>query len=200
MRIFKDSNELIQAAIGLTADRLSALEKDVDHCLSLPLAPLPAIAYCFSTVDLMGALYNGDARKYAPTTNQSFSYMVDFMHYTKDQAEILQRIFRHKIVHLAMPKAVINYNSMNIGWKYYHENKAEHLRLEKFLTTQILKVPPSSLEISYDYEFRLGIKDFQIDIANSVVNPKGYLDALKGDSALQQKFEKALIEMYDPNQ
>jgi hypothetical protein len=148
----------------------------------------------------MGALYKGDAGRYAKTTDQSFGYMIDFMHYTQDQAEILQLVFRHKIVHLAMPKAVISFKSMTIAWKYYHENRIEHLRLVKFPTTQVLAVIPSSLSISYDYEFRLGIKDLQVDIANSVVNPRGYLDVLKGNPSLQQKFEKALVEMYDPNQ
>jgi hypothetical protein len=123
--------------------------------------------------------------------------MIDVMHYTVDQATLLQKIFRHKIVHLAMPLAVIEYDSKNIGWKYYHQNRAEHLSLKKFPATKTLQVTPL-LSIDYDYEFVLGIKDFQEDIVNSVVNRGGYLDLVRSTNALQNSFETAATQMYDP--
>lgn len=197
MGIFKDPNAIVQGAIALTTERLRALEKDVDHCLTAPYAPLPAIAYCFSTVDLLGALYKGDASRHANTTGQSYAYMVDFMKYTTDQATLLQKIFRHKVVHLAVSFPVIEYKSMMIGWKYFHHNPAKHLKLNKFPSTRVLKVTPS-LNLNYDYEFVLGIKDFQEDIVNSVVSSGGYVTAVKSSTALQRNFETAVTQMYDP--
>jgi hypothetical protein len=43
-----------------------------------------------------------------------------------------------------------------------------------------------SLKLSYDYEFVLGIKDFQEDIVNSVIGKGGYIDAVKSNPALTE--------------
>jgi hypothetical protein len=197
MGIFRDLPDLIQGVIGLTAARLDALERDVDHCLTLPYAPLPAIEYCFSTVDLLGALYKGDASVKANTTSQSSAYMVDVMGYTPDQAKLLQKIFRHKVVHLAMPFAVIKYDSKYIGWKYYHKNRTDHLKLKKLPTTRSYR-PTSLLILKFDYQFVLGIKDFEEDIVNSVIGKSGYLNLVKSSKTLQRNFETALTQIYDP--
>lgn len=87
---------------------MDSLENDVRHCLQEPYAPFPALLYRFSTtIDLLGALYAGDATKNAATTRQSADYMQRFMNYTEEQSHLLQSLFRHKIVHLAQPKAVV---------------------------------------------------------------------------------------------
>lgn len=201
MSLFKNPAHIVDTATGLLADRLSALEKDVNHCLTKPYAPLPAIAYCFSTIDLMGALYKGEASNSASTTSNSKSYMVDMMHYSSDQASIIQKIFRHKIIHLSTPKAIIKYQGMLIGWKYNHQDRKEHLTLTKFPSTQHYMIDTRQgtiLTIDYDYQFTIGIKDLQEDIVNSVVGKPGYLDALSRSTTLQMNFEKALREIYDP--
>lgn len=123
--------------------------------------------------------------------------MVDFMKYTAEQATLLQKVFRHKVVHLAMPQAIIAYNSKMVGWKYYHQNRKEHLKLNRFPSTKVLEVTPS-LKLSYDYEFVLGIKDFQEDIVNSVVGKGGYVNAVKSESVLQRRFETAVTQMFNP--
>ena len=102
-RIFTEQNELIRFAEGFVTTRIEALEKDVAHCLCEPYAPFPAITYCFATVDLMGALCNGDASEKARTSPQTVDYMKRFMHYTAEQTDLLMKVFRHKIVHLAQP-------------------------------------------------------------------------------------------------
>jgi len=201
MSLFKNPGHLVDTAIGLVTERLNALEKDVNHCLTKPFAPLPGLAYCFSTIDLLGALYKGDASSSANTTSNSKAYMVDMMQYTGDQASILQKVFRHKIIHLAMPKAVIEYQGKMIGWKYYHQNRKEHLKLAKFPATQHFTIDTRQgpiLTLDYDYEFSIGIKDLQEDTANSVLGKNGYFAALNKETNLQTNFEKALKEMYDP--
>jgi hypothetical protein len=111
MRRFVEQKDLIRFAVDFVRERIASLEKDVQHCLSEPYAPFPALLYCFSTIDLLGAICAGDATKKAPTTRQSVDYMQRFMHYTEEQARLLQSLFRHKIVHLAQPKAVVEDNS-----------------------------------------------------------------------------------------
>ena len=56
MKSFSDINELKNVAKSFLTERTNALYKDVVHCLTPPFAPFPAIVYCFSTIDLLGAL------------------------------------------------------------------------------------------------------------------------------------------------
>lgn len=101
MSAFASTTELEFFAEHFVGERLRALEKDTQHCLKDPFAPFPAILLAFSTIDLLGALAFGDASKNAPTTRQSFDYMLQFMSYESDQVKLLQGLFRHKLVHLA---------------------------------------------------------------------------------------------------
>lgn len=133
MRKFIEQNELIRFAKEFVVTRIEALEKDVAHCLSKPYAPFPAVVYCFATLDLLGALSAGDASKKAPTSQQSTDYMRRFMHYTDEQIKLLLAIFRHKIVHLAQPKSVSEYNGKKVAWRYWHDNAERHLTTQSHI-------------------------------------------------------------------
>src|SRR5215217_3637812 len=115
MNLFSDVNDLIKYSRKFVKDRINSLEKDVKYCLietNFPIkyAPFPALLYCFSTIDLLGSLFEGDASGTADTTNNSKRYMKFFMNYTKEQSDLLIDIFRHKLVHLAQPKFVYTDN------------------------------------------------------------------------------------------
>lgn len=91
-QIFPETNELKRFARIFVTVRIETLEKDVNHCLQPPFAPFPAIIYCMSTVDLLGALLAGQASKKDPstranvdTTQNSKNYVQSFMGYTEDQ-------------------------------------------------------------------------------------------------------------------
>ena len=60
---FQNVMELQSYAGKFLRDRPGSLDKDVKHCLEEPFAPFLAILYCFSTIDLLGALYAGEAEK-----------------------------------------------------------------------------------------------------------------------------------------
>jgi hypothetical protein len=53
--------ELNKFANEFLNDLINRLEKDINHCLRKPYAPFPAIIYCLATIDLLGALYTGEA-------------------------------------------------------------------------------------------------------------------------------------------
>lgn len=102
----------------LVKDRLHSLEYDVNRCLAYDqgaYSPLPALMYCFSMVDLLGALYAGNA-KGGKTTINSKNYMVDLMGYDRGMADLLQTVYRHKIIHLSAPQTAINYKG-KIIWR-----------------------------------------------------------------------------------
>jgi len=115
---FKDASELMSFANKFVVDdRLNSLENDVYRCVPRAhksertnYAPFPALLYCFSIIDLLGALYSGNARG-GETVKNSENYMKDFLKYPLDQLQLLQKIFRHKIVHLSQPKSGMSYKS-----------------------------------------------------------------------------------------
>lgn len=118
---FADANQLLAFAEAFLKDRIEALERDVNYCLrDRPYAPFPALLLCFATIDLLGALYAGKAsrKSTAKTTEQAADYMKTFMHYSDGQVTALQQLFRHKLVHLAEPKAVVKIGGNLTGWAY----------------------------------------------------------------------------------
>lgn len=195
MRHFQEQNELIRFSTEFVTTRIDALKKDVAHCLCEPYAPFPAIVFCFSTIDLLGALFAGNASPKAPTVNQSTEYMRRFMHYTEEQATLLMKIFRHKIVHLAQPKAVSEYSGKKVAWRYWHDNAERHLKLTQLKEQKDLQLT-SSWTVTANHEFEISIAHLVKDIVASTQEPGGYLQTLKTDTYLQDQFEKALSEIY----
>jgi len=78
-----------------------------------------------------------------------------------------------------------------------HQNKQEHLQLSQLPKGSM--VPINSIKnIPCDYVFSFSIMHFMIDINESVIKPKGYLEKLKTDINLQNKFELAIDNIFDP--
>ena len=196
----------------LVKNRLASLHNDVELCITMTnkkteqYAPFPALEYCFSVIDLLGALYAGHARK-GNTVSNSKEYMRTFMKsngkfYEKWQVELLQMLFRHKIVHLSEPKTSIHYKGKVIGWRHDETNthKNEHLQI-------VYPNPPRKLHsdiygkttIYGDGEFVISILQFEEEIKDSVTrSTDGYLNKLRADPKLQKKFETAINQIFDP--
>ena len=178
---------------------MSSLKSDVNHCVKTkPYAPYPALIYCFSNVDLLGALYAGKAGKNAnTTTQQSKNYMKRFMGYSELQSTLLQCIFRHKLIHVAEPLlSVIEYESRRIAWQYNHYNVDNHLIFVPATTANnyIEIVPNWSIE--FDELFEISILGLAEDIEKSVYKDDGYLQMLEKDNSLQSHFEEAIEDIH----
>lgn len=135
-KVFSDSKQLLEFAAKFIIDeRISCLKKDVSSCLGKDCA-FPALLYCFSTVDLLGALCTGYARRSSHSEANFKYYLSHFMKrnnfsYNGEPVELLQEIFRHKIVHLAyLPKLVVNSKGRDIMWSYEYPNVTNHLKIE----------------------------------------------------------------------
>jgi hypothetical protein len=180
----------------LGGGRINSLEKDVNHCLQGQLAPFPALLYCFATVDLLGALFSGQAdNKKARTTEQSISYMTSLMNYTFGTAEILLNLFRHKLIHLAQPNPVIQHDSESLTWRYHHDDRQFHLKKDPLPQNLTISVTPSRSK-TVTHEFNISIMDFVRDIKDSVYRLSGYLDLLGKTPHLQDRFESAIEQIY----
>ncbi len=196
-------DEVIFEARQLLKERIDSLRKGVRYCIlqnkgtpDWP-APLPALLYCFSTIDLLGALYGGDATKNAKTTKQARDYMIDFMSYPEDKVELIQKVFRHNIVHLAQLKpettidsSIIKKRSLSskiksgsYKWAYCHKKRRIHLKLEE--------------EKPNEFRFHVSIWSLVEDIADSVFGPNGYLQRLgNNEDDLQEKLKTAYGQIF----
>jgi hypothetical protein len=200
---FPDKNELKTFARHFVKERMDSVQKDVIHCLQQPFAPFPAILYCLSTIDLLGALSSGQAAKKDPTTMQnvdtignSKKYMKQFMGYTIDQTNLVIDLFRHKLVHLAQPKPCISYKNKVVAWHYSHDYTTKHLLLEDTSPDTKIQIK-SGWSITIDQIFTIGIIQLKDDIQDSIYRHGGYLDLFESNiNNLQCMFERAIEEIY----
>jgi hypothetical protein len=178
---FKDDVELMEFAEKFVInDRIASLENDVERCIpddkkeAAANAPFPALMYCFSIIDLLGSLYAGNARS-GNTTDNSARYMEDYLNYPRDKLRLLQKIYRHKIIHSSQPKFAMLYNK------------------------QIIAIAVSILgsfgKIHCYAQYIVSIKALKDDIKSSVTR---YLRDLKNNADLQSKFVTAINQIYDP--
>lgn len=111
--VFTTPQGLLDFAVKFLGERVNSLKRDVQIYIN-EILPFPALLYCFATVDLLASLYKGDAtgdtRTYGKdvgTTRKAKKYMTEIMKYPEYESTLLQDQFRHKIVHLAQPQAVV---------------------------------------------------------------------------------------------
>jgi hypothetical protein len=196
---FKDTNEMLTFAKDFIDERIRALEKDAKHCVTPPYAPIPAISYCFSTINLLAEL---SIRKRIghdrDSDYQTQTYMQTYMKYNPDQTELLMQIFRHKVAHLAIPNPIyIDSHGRSVTWVYWHGSEPIHLMLEQLSPNSQLTIT-SCWKIPCDYVFHLSIMQFVNDIKKSVDDGagNGYLVELQKSTHLQYRFQTALCEIY----
>ena len=197
---FSDDAALLACVTRFVRERVHSLHADVWHCIyAEPYAPFPAILYAMATIDLLEALVAGRVDRHAKTIDNDAAYLYWFMGYTDEQSRILQKVFRHKLVHLAAPPATIEDNGRVIAWRYVNAPNADHLSIKP--------LPPGSgvepwpgWEVPCDHEFVLSIAQLVHDVSTSVERPDGYLNRLASDATLRTNCERALEAIYDPTQ
>ncbi len=200
----EEINSTVTNARRLLKERIDSLMKDVSYCIldnknheRWPAA-FPALLYCFSTIDLLGCLYwkctlsNKNQQKKCldeysnGVTNKSFNYMMDFMHYPELESKLIQKVFRHKIVHLAQPSPSQKYAGKEYSWAYSHNDRSKHLK--------IFVEPTMQVSI-----FHISIWSLTEDISDSVFGSTGYLGKLADDTPeghdLREKFNNAYKEI-----
>ena len=123
--------------------------------------------------------------------------MENYLKYPKDKAQLLQRIYRHKIIHLSQPKPAVLYNTQIIAWRHDENEPSKHLTIDP--TTGDVDLPGRFGRIHCDAQYIVSIRVLKDDIKNSVVHPEdGYLEDLRENTDLQNKFVTAINQIYDP--
>ncbi len=200
MNSFNNDTQLLKWAQGFIGEKLSSLERDVNICMgSFPGAPFPAMLYCFSIIDMLGSFYCGEAHGASNNTTNSAKYMKDLMGYTPDECRLLQKIFRHKLVHLAGPNSVFKNNEDKITWHYARDLPERHLQLTSLL--QGLTIRPENTRIIHKvtHTFWISLEKLVEDIKQSVQKPDGYISRLETDSTLREKLDDAVWDMFSPS-
>lgn len=197
----------------LVGNRLASLNDDISLCMTMDnkkkeqYAPFPALLYCFSIIDLLGALVAGHATSGGSNTNAK-AYMKRFMQtngkpYEQWQCDLLQGIYRHKIVHLSEPKAAFLFNGKVLGWRHDErpEVAADHLQIINPRVGDPLKFVEvyDTTRINLDGGFIINITRFKDEIAASVTRTSdGYLAQLAMDRQLKEHFVTAINQIFDP--
>ncbi len=176
-------------------EKMKALQKDVLHCLQPPLAPMPALLWCSSCVDLLGALLSG--KTHSEHSKHTSEYMEKFMGYTPDQRKLILEVFRHKLVHLAQPGPFIECNGKTIAWNYSHEYTPYHLILLDSKPDPTIPLPPW-IKLRVQQIFTLGIIQFMQEIICSVIKPGGYIRELESNPEIFKNCKNAINEIFTP--
>ncbi|MGC2575246.1 MAG: hypothetical protein WA364_27385 [Candidatus Nitrosopolaris sp.] len=192
--------------------KIASLTNDVTCCINPPNirgkrlgpAPFPALLFCFSVIDRLGALSSGKASKESETTTNSKLYMKTYMKYVdsanKDNPEwkikVLLDVYRHKLVHLAGPRPVTFYEGKVMGWRIAHAQRKNHLKLvpPKDRNYKIMDI----YDVKIDTVFVISITQMVTDIKNSVFAKGGYMSHLKNEKRLRINIVNAINQICDP--
>jgi hypothetical protein len=199
--VFNNPTDRISFAQRFLHERLDSLKKDVTICIE-QTCPFPALLYCFSTIDLLGSLYEGEATgntkvhgKRASPTRKAKKYMMNVMKYPKSETKLLQNQFRHKLVHLAQPNTITYDNSIKrmIGWRLNNRYNGKHMIVELLPSKRnVLTLAPYKMEA--EAVFTISLQKLLEDILNS---SHDYLEMLKNSVRLHKNFDDAICDVYD---
>jgi len=147
-------------------------------------------------VDLLGSLYAGNARS-GNTTENAARYIEKYMIYPEDKRRLLQKIYRHKIVHLSQPKFAMLHNKQIIAWKQEEGVISRHLTIDP--TPGYVNIPGRSGKIYCNAQYIISIVTLKDDIKDSVKrSPGGYMEDLRNHTDLQSNFVTAINQIFDP--
>jgi hypothetical protein len=208
---FPDERALLEMARSMVRRHACELRTAVAHWLRKSLSckacgsdvdlgrhvDFPALLHCFATIDLLGALYAGDARS-RDTTKKAAKYMREVMRYTDEQIELLQGQCRHKLVHLAQPQMVVHHGGRCIAWEYARGRTRRHLQVYPKRTRPYHGIGYLGTSWEADHAFCVSIKMLANEIADSaVVGADSYLGRLEQESDLQARFGRAAAQLRD---
>jgi len=107
------------------------------------------------------------------------------MNYPEKESELLQDVFRHKIVHLAQLQPRVTKNNEIFAWRYFHNDREKHLKIEELNSVENL------------FRFNVSIYSLAEDIATSVNGEGGYYERLNQKQSARNNFETAYGQIFE---
>jgi hypothetical protein len=123
-------------------------------------------------------------------TNKALNYMMEYMKYPEREAKLIQKVFRHKLVHWAQAQPIAAFEGRKYSWRYLHNDRSQHLRL----------IEDSSSGVCI---FTVSIWSLAEDIVESIFGPGGYLDSISRNTEesqqLRERFNSAYTNIFENN-
>jgi hypothetical protein len=208
---FEDVRALLKHGGILLHHHASDVKSAVAHCLTKEArcaecaspvnlgrsVDFAALLYCFVTIDLLAALYAGAAARGATQKNMA-TYMREVMRYTDEQVDLLLGQFRHKLVHLARPQAVVHHRGRCITWEYAHGPHRNHLKVYPKRTPAHHWFGYPGTRWAADHTFCVSIPMLANEIpAGAVEGTDSFLGRLERDPDRQERFGRAYAQLRD---
>ncbi len=206
--MFKNRDDLILYANKFVKRRIKTFRKDISICLTADEnhshAYMPALLTCISLLELFSGLYAGKLKRIG--IDGILSYSKRFLKtntYTCDRLSVLYEMFRHKIAHVTQPYGVFDTYSVYskhplkqfpkrlITWKVNASDRHPPIDIVSKAGT-LTEQPP--WHVRYTHKCMVSIHRLNIDICKSATGKGGYLEELKKEEGVQNRFEKCMIE------
>jgi hypothetical protein len=202
---------VVNCAQAFLANRMETFQKDIARCLiedcKVEQAYFPALMTCIAFAEFMSCLNAGkiDAGNQPARLEKYIMQFLPKGSYVAPSVEILYKMFRHKLAHLAYPHGVLEFSEKGrprrIIWEVFANEPKPPIKIDYFDSPKYLNdpvvlpwMPP--WRVRYDCKVTIGLRAFHDDIVRSVAN---YLDALKSNRTMQDNFGKSLREIFPPN-
>jgi len=195
--------ELIQFANRFFREQTESLTSYVRLCIRCGVPHLGFI-YCLTFLNVLGSFYGGDLDRSSGQggiTEPARRYMADLMQYSRQNVNLIQKIFGQNTINILQPKPVTleRESRRYITWKLLpnYEEKDQHLTLIKHSKSRRIKSLGGRM-LSYDYTLRLSLPQLLEEILNSIYKKRsGYLHLLKSDTRVRKNFHKAISPIYE---
>jgi hypothetical protein len=194
---FKSDAEVAEFARRFLDEHLERFSKDIAICLrpdetrSHAHAYFPALITCIAFAEFLSGLHAGNLDGGLKNLKDYVSDFMDTTIYDADRLEILYKMFRHKVAHLALPYAVFDTGTKRITWTVEESGPNPAIEIVPE-TSQILRAV-TPWPVHYDHRAYVRIEGLANDIRQLVPN---YLRHLKADKLACDRFRKCMEHFF----
>jgi hypothetical protein len=198
---FKSDAEVAEFARKFLAQHVERFNKDIAICLrpdeNRSHAYFPALITCIAFAELLSGLRAGNLE--SDVLKKLNDYASDFMDrtvYDSDRLEILYKMFRHKVAHLAQPYAVFDAKPKFSGqprrlitWTVEESGTRPAIEIVPEKSPKQILTAVTPWPVHYDHRAYVRIASLASDIRESVLK---YLQHLKTDKSACDHFRKCM--------
>jgi hypothetical protein len=202
---FESDADVAEFAEKFLGEHVERFDKDIAICLrrdNESHAYFPALITCIAFAELLSGLHVGDLESRDALKNLD-DYASDFMDrtvYDSDRLEILYKMFRHKVAHLAQPYAVFDAKPKSPGqprrlitWTVDESATKPAIEIVPEPETKQILNAVTPWPVFYNHRAYVRIESLASDIRESI--PR-YLQRLKTDNLACGRFKACMKDFY----
>ena len=203
---FKTDADVVKFAKKFLDEHVERFDKDIAICLrpdkNRSHAYFPALITCIAFAELLSGLHAGnlESRDSLKKLDDYASNFMDRTVYDSDRLEILYKMFRHKVAHLAQPYAVFDTKTKFprqprrlITWTVEEGGQKPAVEIVPETSPQQILRAVTPWPVHYDHRAVVRIESLASDISKSV--PR-YLQRLETDDSACDRFKACMKDFY----